>query len=135
MKFPIVTAFPFLCALTLIAGCSGPPSDQPDLGQVTGVVTLDGEPLPAAQIVFQPTEGRASNGLTDAEGNYVLDFNLDTPGAKVGSHQVRITTFSEVDPSQEPTPELLPAKYHSKTELTATVAAGDNEIPFDLQSK
>ena len=123
----------------LIAGCSESPQDMPEIAPVTGIVLLDGKPLPSATVVFQPTEGRASNGQTDAEGRYELRFNQDTMGAKLGPHQVFITTYREfdhqTDPNQKASPELLPAKYHSKSELTTTVKAGDNQIPFDLESK
>lgn len=126
-------------ASLLLAGCSQAPEDMPDVAPVSGTVLLDGQPLPYATVVFQPTEGRSSNGQTDAEGKYELRFNQDTMGAELGAHQVIITTFREFDhpsdPNQKASPELLPAKYHSKSELTATVESGDNEISFELKSK
>ncbi|WP_339731344.1 hypothetical protein [uncultured Gimesia sp.] len=72
-------------------------------------------------------------------GHLELLFNQNTMGAKLGPHQVFITTYREFDhqsdPNQKASPELSPAKYHSKSELTTTVKAGDNQIPFDLESK
>jgi len=129
-----------LCLVSLLfAGCSSAPQDMPDVAPVSGTVTLDGNPLPYATVVFQPTDGRPSNGQTDGEGKYDLHFNQDTMGAELGSHQVIITTYREFDhPSDsnlKASPELLPAKYHSKSELTATVEPGGNEISFDLKSK
>lgn len=140
MKAFFPSAMNRFCLLALlIAGCSQSPQDMPETAPVTGIILLDGKPLPYATIVFQPKEGRPSNGQSDAEGKYELQFNQDTMGAKLGPHQVLITTYREfdhqTDPNQKASPELLPAKYHSKSELTATVKEGDNQIPFDLDSK
>ena len=59
--------------LTLVSsvGCSGA-SDQPELGEVSGIVTLDGKPVVGVNVVFKPDIGRAAAGNTDAEGNYSL---------------------------------------------------------------
>lgn len=138
LSIPVSGNCIFLLSL-LIAGCSQTPQDMPEIAPVTGTVLLDGKPLPYATVVFQPDEGRSSNGQTDAEGHYELLFNKDSMGAELGSHKVYITTYREFDnpdnPNQKATPELLPSKYNSKTELTATVEPGDNEISFDLKSK
>ncbi|QDU52918.1 carboxypeptidase-like regulatory domain-containing protein [Gimesia panareensis] len=125
-----------LC-LCLTVGCGGSAgSDQPDLGSVTGVVTMDGEPLSNVSVTFTPTEGRPSNGVTDETGKYVLGYLRDTQGAVIGTHQVSITT-----PQDAPTPpgqkykDPIPAKYNTETTLTEEVKAGDNTIDFKLESK
>lgn len=125
-----------LC-LCLTVGCGGGAgSDQPDLGTVTGVVTMDGEPLPNVSVTFTPAEGRPSNGVTDEAGKYELGYLRDTKGAVIGSHQVSITT-----PQDAPTPpgqkykDPIPAKYNTQTTLTEEVKAGDNTIDFKLESK
>jgi len=100
---------------------------------------LDGKPLPSANILFQPVEGRPSTGETDTSGRYTLMYNSHTSGAKLGAHTVHITTYRpNVDPKDLNSPEYpeqLPAKYHSQSELTANVALGKNEISFELKSK
>jgi hypothetical protein len=123
-------------ALLLALGC-GPPSDQPELGLVTGTVTLDGKPLPNVWVGFAPTTGRSSMGLTDKDGHYKLDYLYDTPGAKVGQHTVTITTPQE-DESGGLVPnfkELVPAQYNTKTTLTAVVESGENKIDFQLTTQ
>lgn len=116
----------------LAAGCSsGEP--LPKLGEVTGVVTLDGKPLPGAVVMFAPVSGRMSTGMTDAEGKYDLTYNVGTKGALIGKHAVRITTQSE-DPVQR-SPEKLPAKYNHASTLDAEVKEGKNDVPFELSSK
>lgn len=121
-----------------IVGCSAGPGDQPDLGSVTGVVTLDGKPLWKAKVEFEPASGRPSSGVTNAKGEYELVYSPDEKGAKVGKHTVRITTFAvgegdagDVVVTQ---PEKVPVVYNTKTELEANVVAGPNTIPFELRT-
>jgi hypothetical protein len=122
--------FSLAVALACLAGCGR--SDLPPLGRVGGTVTLDGAPLPAALVVFTPNgPGRSALATTDTAGRYELAFLRDMTGANVGTHTVRITTAGESRGSKE----MLPARYHRKTELTATVVPGDNTLDFSLQSK
>lgn len=120
--------------LLSFAGCD----NNGGLSTVTGLITLDGNPYPNAQIRFVPTEGRPSTGLTDAEGKYKLHYLREQFGAHPGSYKVDITTAytstSDTDGGKKP-PEKIPAKYNSKSELTAEVAQGLNEINFELKSK
>src|SRR5262245_9061165 len=47
-----------------------------DLATVTGKITIDGQPLPDAFVVFAPTaSGTSSRGKTDAGGNYEMMFS------------------------------------------------------------
>ena len=116
-------------------GCGG--ADYGDLGRVSGTVTMDGTPLPGAQVVFSPANGRPSMGITDAQGKYQLIYIRDTLGAALGEHRVEITTVQESvsDTDAGPVKEPIPAKYNAKTTLTAKVEPGDNEIDFALEAK
>lgn len=119
-----------LVFIAVSAGCSR--SERPELGEVSGVVTLDGQPLPDALVLFTPEgEGRTSQALTDAEGRYRLAYLRDIVGANVGPHHVRIRTATEESGGKE----RLPAKYHAKSVLTATVAPGANLVDFPLSSR
>src|SRR5688572_8699671 len=114
-------------------GCGGP--EHPDVGEVTGTVTLDGAPLADATVMFQPSSGRGSMGTTNAEGKYSLTYLDGVPGAVLGSHKVSIRTGVPGEDGQPPlVKEKLPAKYHSHTELTADVKSDPNTIDFDLTS-
>jgi hypothetical protein len=132
----------FLAALAapFIAGCGG--GDGPRLAPVEGTVTLDGQPLAGASVVFQPEHGRPSVGETDDAGRYKLDYTRDKPGAMLGKHRVSISTFREADPdADDPAhrkgqPERVPAKYNVETTLEVEVTAGRKEpIDFPLDSK
>lgn len=119
-----------MAVCTASAGCSR--SDRPPLGRVGGTVTLDGSPLSGALVVFVPDgPGRSAIATTDAAGRYELSFLRDIAGANVGTHSVRITTATEDRGGKE----ILPDRYHAKTELKATVKAGTNTLDFPLESK
>ena len=134
--------------LLSLPGCGGS-SDQPELGQVQGTITLDGKPLGGVAVVFQPENGRPARGRTDAEGKYELTYIRDTRGTKVGLNRVEIAPSEEED---DPTEELtdadsrpskrpvrsrkprVPARYNIKSELQADVQPGENVFDFALTS-
>lgn len=126
--------------LLTLAGCGGGGlDDTPDLGTVTGKVTLDGSPLADATLTFSPSEGGRSAGAeTDSGGNYELMYSLTHAGATPGEYDVSISTEStksDADGNDVTIPEKLPAKYNDNSELKKTVTAGSNEINFALDSK
>ncbi|QDS86444.1 hypothetical protein EC9_06060 [Rosistilla ulvae] len=130
-----------LATLLLIvsAGCGGGSGlVMPETGEVEGIVTMDGQPLPNVSVVFQPQDdpqARASMGVTDEQGHYTLTYHTDKQGALIGSHKVSITTPSDApDPSGQ-AKDPIPAKYNSKSELVVEVQAGSNDIPLELTSK
>lgn len=122
-----------LIGALMLPGCGGGSGDTPELGQVTGVVTLDGQPLPKANVEFAPASGRPSFGETDEDGRYSLEYLAGHAGAVVGSNTVKISTggYGEAGPI----PEKVPARYHAKSELKADVKPGSNDLNFDLRSK
>jgi hypothetical protein len=125
----------------LLGGCGGGPKDQPDLGTVSGQVTLDGKPVAGAVVTFQPKEsGRPSTAETDLQGNYQLIYSSREMGAKVGLHSVRVTT--EVPVSYDDAgkvipgsgkPEIIPDRYNANSELEHEVKPGPNEINLELK--
>lgn len=126
----------FALLALLAVGCSG--SNLPDMGQVSGVVTLDGAPYANAYVVFSPTQGRPSEGVTDSEGKYKLNYMPGAPGALLGNHKVSITTQYQAPENPDAAPpfvEPLPAKYNIQSTLTATVQPGNNQIDFALTRK
>lgn len=125
----------------MLSGCGG------DIGRVSGTVTVNGEPISNATIMFYPQEGRASVGKTDESGKYSLTYTKGVTGAKIGTHVVTVSTevFAEEnrnvdyeETSRMPTvmgrKETMPPKYldRTKSELTADVKSGSNTIDFDL---
>jgi hypothetical protein len=114
--------------LLLMAGCS--PSH---VGEVSGRVTLNGQPLPDALVVFQPVaSGGPSYARTDADGAYTLTYTPEIEGAEIGEHTIRVTSGSPGDPDAKPpmppVPERVPAKYNAQSELKREVKPGSNTI-------
>ena len=122
-------------ALGLTAiGCGR--SDLPELGLVSGTVTLDGKAFPNAMVQFHSEAGgRPGTGTTDSEGHYELVYTTGAKGAKVGPNRVEITTMW---PDGEPPPgekERIPAEYNSASTLKKDVKPGRNTFDFELKSK
>lgn len=118
-------------AIFFAAGCA---SGEVDLGDVHGIVTVDGQPLGGALVQFLPQGGgRSSQGRTDPDGSYQLSYTARDTGALVGESKVMITTGNLEDPKHRD--ETLPLKYNYESTLTADVKSGSNEINFPLDSK
>jgi len=133
-------SFVFLLAFAALSiGCAKPPG--PETAYVSGVVTLDGTPVPNAVINFTPANGRPSVGFTDANGEYELIYTASRQGALLGEHTVRIKSAESSGGGEGNAPKIaaskesIPAKYNTKTELTAQVESGSNTIDFELKSK
>ena len=128
---------PFL----LLAGCQ--PDGYAKLGliNVTGKVTLDGQPLPHANVVFESADKRTSSGVTDSSGSYALMYDSETPGVTPGPKTVRITTANvgvegggTAEGAAPAGTERLPSKYNRQSELKADVSASNKMFNFDLKS-
>ncbi len=131
-----------------LPGCGGT-SDQPELGLVSGAVTMDGKPLSGILVSFLPDNGRPAMGTTNAEGQYKLTYIRDLPGCKLGHNKVEIGVAEGADEEgpeaeadtaapREPVKAgkpLIPARYNTKTELEADVKPGENTFDFHLESK
>jgi len=132
-----VTLTTGILCLGLLGGCRGIEEDRPELGTVSGWVTMDNQPVPQVLVSFTPEGGRGSVGVTDELGRYELIYLHNVPGATFGPHKVTITTYYADDSSPEAlqSKEKIPAKYNTKTTLSAEVAPGENLINFELTAK
>lgn len=140
-----------LSVVALSLGGCGSKGDRPELGQVTGTITLDGEPLGGIAVVFSPDSGRPSRGRTDSQGQYELTYIGQTLGAKLGHHRVEIAPNEEgedeledanagestapAQPQSKPGKVKVPARYNTKSELQADIKPGANVFDFQLESK
>ena len=130
-----------VCFSLLLGGCGG--DDGPEMGDVTGLVTLDGQPLPKASVRFVPENASPSIGITDDEGRYELQYSSSRNGAIVGMHTVRISTHRNAgeddDGNRTPAvPEKVPAEYNTgaaeNPDMKREVKPDANEINFELKS-
>ncbi|TWU21353.1 hypothetical protein [Bythopirellula polymerisocia] len=135
---PIVIAF-----LIVVSGCS---EDRFTIVPVSGLVTLNGEPLEDAYVTFDPRSssedgiaGPGSFGRTDLQGRYELTTFDDRKGAVQASHRVAIRTMIAEEDSNERVKivrkELLPDEYHRRSILTFQVPqGGTDQANFELTS-
>ncbi len=80
---------PLAALMIASAGCSS--SDKPELTDVTGTLTKDGQPFAGALIEFYPeANAGASYGTTDDQGNFKLSYTTGDPGAAAGKHVINV---------------------------------------------
>jgi len=135
-------------ALAVSVGCSG---DSLSTVPATGIVTLDGNPVAGAGVMFIPVqEGPPASAVTDAEGKFTLE-TAGQPGAVPGQHRVTVTlqkttgvTVNEEGLEAGPAGQgqikiewVVPEKYSrpDTSELTAEVKSGGGPIELVLKSK
>ena len=138
-----------LPVVALLVGCGGRAADAPVMGRVSGVVTLDGNPVAGATVEFAPdnerkTKGPKSSGVTDAQGKYTLSGPGGQTGAVVGFHKVTVTCPPSAEQSSSisgassapTTPCTVPVKFaDSKTSgESKEVKTGTNDLPITLKS-
>ena len=88
-----------LTVLVFVPGCAKSP---PPVVEVSGVVLLDGQPLPKAKVEFVPQLkhfGAQYNsvGITDDQGRFTLMCGIQQPGAVVGKHIVLVDDHIPAD--------------------------------------
>ena len=129
---PRIVVLILLLPCLALAGCR---RSAVDLAPVEGTVTLDGRPLAGARVEFQPVEGSPSYAITDAMGHYALMYAPDKPGAQIGRHQVRISTWritASRDGTSITVPEQVPEEYNVRSKLVEEVKPEENVIHFRL---
>jgi hypothetical protein len=125
-----------LACFVAILGCKS--NSTRNLAEVEGTITLDGEPLFGAEVIFRPTEGRPSLGKTDSNGKYRLRYSTEKMGALIGTHTVTISSWEDESGDEDSTSpkEKVPAEYNTHTTLSAEVVSDQKEpINFDLATR
>jgi hypothetical protein len=124
------------CALAIVCngGCGSEQKGAAPAAQITGTVTLDGNPVPAGEIHLGMA-GVPPRVLQIKDGA----FSGEAP---IGKNQVEIFIYEEGPPSEKrggarSKKNIAPEKYWGQeTVLEATVeAGGTNEFKFTLTSK
>jgi len=150
--------FILLLFLSMLFVCSfGCKKNPHGVTMVTGIVTIDDQPLDAATIVFHPPEGNQSaSGRTDAQGQFTVTTGSSDggTGAQPGHYQVSVTKMGlsplgeqlEAEALREGrefysiphTISLIPQKYNNPATsgFEATVEKGQkNHFEFKLERK
>lgn len=153
MKSQLIAIGSFSIALAV--GCSG--GDQwtenlPETVEVSGVVTLDGQPLEGAAVIFAPDDGKyAGQALTDSSGRFEAQAFPSKEGMVPGSYKVGVSKTIERKGKAVTGPDaahdagggvewvnVVPVQYTDPTKsgLTAQIPeGGTTELKFDVKSK
>jgi hypothetical protein len=126
----------FVVGFLGLTGCGGKPAN------VSGSVTLDGQPVVRGTVGFKPTSGgMMAAGIIQEDGSYVLKTNRDV-GLDTGEYLVTVASreLGKENPNGGPPmpgPYITPRHYAiAKTSgLKFEVAAGSNEINLELSSE
>ncbi|HJZ59508.1 MAG TPA: hypothetical protein VKE74_31480 [Gemmataceae bacterium] len=132
-----------LCLASVVAGCGKPY----EIGEVEGVITIDGKPLPQARVEFHPdaengTKGPSSGAETDEQGRFKLTYylpNASAPldGAVVGKHKVLVFDLKVAADSTGATRLRFAPSYTQigTTPLTKEVKPGKQTIEIELNAR
>jgi len=147
--------FSAITSCLLLAGCSA--TNSIDYGKVTlvnvsGTVTLDGQPLGGAVVTFENQEtGTMSVARTNSSGRYTLQFDSEKDGVTPGKKLVRFSTIRTIlglrgeegeevgeasteGAAAEKSQEQVPECYNGKSTLTVEVTPDSTTMDFDLKS-
>lgn len=136
--FPSVILIPAILGFAL-PGCSHGPQTVP----VSGKVTYQGKPLAFGTVMFQPESGPPAKAQIQPDGSFTLETD-GTPGAVVGTHQVRVACFANQAPNAPPPPAdreptlgqpLIPIRYNNfgQSNLVVEVTEGMEPVALNLQ--
>ena len=137
----IALAFALASILLLAStGCEKPP----EIGKVTGTVTMDGKPLDTVRVLFLPDPHAGNSGghsecVTGEDGTYDLVYSLDPEvhGALVGWHKIIIEDTAAEEARGEFRPIRVPDDYSTaaKSPLKFEVQPGEQAFDFEVPKK
>tara|TARA_R110002095_G_scaffold84679_2_gene73626 strand:+ start:722 stop:1177 length:456 start_codon:yes stop_codon:yes gene_type:complete len=147
--FTLICASLALCFSSCSSGVDPETANRPKVYPVTGIVTLAGQPVEKAVVIFVGGDGVTARGVTDASGEFALTTFNQGDGAVAGAQQVGILKeeagydpnqlkIGEAPPVVKADRNALPKKYADpkSSGLTADVKDGQkNHFPFELTDK
>jgi hypothetical protein len=146
-----MNAFQWLSIASLlipIVGCSK--HDGLERAPITGLLTVQGTPLPGASVVFTPakgTPGQGAIGISGPDGKFqVVSSRQDDAGIPPGEYSVTVSRLADPDGtilSPEATQadhpqarETVPGPYSgAASPLKVTIPKDGGEIKVDVPAK
>ena len=127
----------------MILGCGKQPAyEGPSRMALGGRVTIDGQPVDGGTISFIPqASAQRVSGGSIVNGAYYIP---EEKGANQGSYRVEIhwqkpvgKKFRDPDTGEmkDVMKESIPAKFNTKSTLTATISPKQPSLDFELKSK
>jgi 5-hydroxyisourate hydrolase-like protein (transthyretin family) len=130
---PVVGLGAASCLFALAAGCGR--NDRPwEVVPVSGTVTYQGQPVAGVTVEFEPESGRPSQGLTDENGRFVLNYTIHENGAQVGTHKVTFTWADRFE-GDRPTPlveELVRLHGRNGEPLTVEITGETDDLKIEV---
>ena len=119
-----------MAALVGLAGCG---EGGPKIVPVSGVVTIDGQPLTYGHIQVIPTGWRPATSRIGSDGKFMLTTTVSGDGCAVGTHPVVVLAGEALAP--DTTKWHAPKKYTDiKTgNLTVTVTGPTTDLKVELK--
>ena len=128
-----------LLLLLLSAGCS------PSAVEVTGEITLDGQPVadgmisfvpPSSEKSLKPAWSKINSGRYSISAGRVLKPEIPYRVEILAYHKTGREVPSAVPGGglRQEIVQIIPTEFNRKSTLKATVQAGENEINFDLKT-
>lgn len=121
--------------LISLSACGCGKTDRLKRQAISGTITLNGKPLPRGSIEFTPTTNGSPSGASIQDGKYAVPKEKGLPP---GDYIVRISASNPDEKaievpgeSNKISPELIPAKYNTKSTLSFHVDEKEENI-FDL---
>jgi hypothetical protein len=123
-----------LIVAIVVAGCT-----KPNVGVVSGTVTVDGTPAISGSIAYFPVNRKSSTaGAEVVDGRYTANVPLGVSKVEirvpkvVGQKKLYDTPDSR---TKQILAESLPPKYNDQTELTLDVKPGENHQDYQLTTQ
>lgn len=134
----------------LLTGCgqSGNDGITQTLVPMTGIVTMNGQPLANANVLFTPrgsTVGQGAYGTTEVDGTYELKHRSEKLGIEPGEYTVTITKMTQKDGSPIPdgksaadveAVQVIPPSFSDPTSgnpaLQVSVSQSGGALNFDI---
>ncbi len=130
----------WFCGALALTGCE----EKVEFGQVSGTVTIDGQPLDGVLVMFlpEPVEGKKavhSESVTDADGKYSLVYSADAEqkGAVVGMHRVVVEDIAAENTRDQNVQIRVNDAYASsaQTPLKFDVKPGEQTIDIPVEGR
>jgi hypothetical protein len=130
----IARASLFAAAVCALASCG-----DSSLSQVSGKVTVDGQPMEKGAISFFPTDGKSpTTGGAIKAGQYQVQVPVGAMTVKISMPKVvgqKKLYNTPNSPAYPVTAEALPPRYNDQTTLKLEVKPGTTTKDWELQSK
>ncbi len=118
----------------VVVGLAGCGDGGPPIVPVSGVVTIDGQPLTYGHVQVIPTGWRPASGRIGGDGRFTLTTTVAGDGCAVGTHPVAVLAGESL--TSETMKWHAPPKYADikTSNLTVTITGPTDDLKIELKS-